>query len=268
MMARQHVTFAVGVTGVALGAAAFASTSVEEWVRERPAEAGLFLLLVAGGALVPDLDHHKSTLTVKLGWLGAILSGVLRMLGIRHRGFMHSFLFAFLSGVLFAVLTAVAAIADVMTVFVALLLLFYASVTLAFIFGKVGRNPALVLVLAAGIAYGIQAGEIDLGSWWVPLAAFAGPLLHDVGDMLTKSKFAFWAPFTKKRVGSVIGFKTNTWFETGLLRWVFFVWSLGTVLWVLMMWQDYLVRTEFPAGWFIDPEWWASALPYVLWSFA
>jgi uncharacterized metal-binding protein len=267
MMARQHVTFAVGLTGAGLATTAYVAPSVESWVSESPWEALLFLLLVAGGALVPDLDHHKSTLTVKLGWLGWILSKTLRLFGVRHRGFMHSFLFAALSGLVFVILVSVASIGDYMVIFVGALLLFYASVTFAFVFGKNGRNPALVLALAVALAYGVHSGAVDLVSWWVPIAAFIGPLLHDLGDMLTKSKFAFWAPFTKKRVGSIVGFKTNTWFETGILRGVFFVWSLGAIAWVLLLSQGYLERTDFAAA-VTDGQAMSEALPYVTWTLA
>ena len=263
-MARQHVTFAVALTGTGLATAAYAAPAVETWVRDRPFETGLFLLLIAGGALVPDIDHHGSTLTKKLGWLGAILHWTLRIFGIRHRGFMHTLWFALVSGAFFFALTLASALTEWVDIFLIVLLLFYASITLGFVLGKVGRNPALVLLLGVGMCYAGMDGLVDFSAAWVPVGAFLGPLLHDLGDMATKGKLPFLYPLVKTRFGSPIPFRTGGWFEKGLLRFLFFAWSLATVVWVVMMGSGNLERTDFAAWDGLNPT--RESLPYVTWS--
>lgn len=265
MMARQHVTFAVGLSGVAMGAAAFAFEPVEHWVRERPASAALLLLLVAGGALVPDIDHHQSTLVVKLGWIGSLMNLLLRLLGIRHRGFMHSLLFAVLNGVAFYGLEALVYVNQWVAIALGLMFLLFASVTLGFVFGRVGRNPLVVVGLGVALVYGYTHQLISLEGHWLAIGAFGGPVLHDVGDMLTHGKLPFLYPFTKARMGAPLTFRTGGFLETIPLRLIFGVWALLAVTWVGLMGFGHLERTNLSELRDTDGSEWTHTLPYVLW---
>ena len=283
MMARQHVTFGVGTYLTGIATASYFSTGVAEWVQDRPLEVAMSVIMVAGGCLVPDADHHNSTIIKKMGWLGALIHNILKGMGVKHRGILHSFFFALLCGLLFLVLGVVSGMIPAVEQWLPWVLLvpilFFTAVTFNFIFGRTGRNPAFLIVVGIAYAFGISQGLIDLTGWWLPLAAMIGPLLHDVGDMLTKSKFPFWAPFSKKKVGAIVGFKTNTPFETVVLRWAFFAWSFAMIAWVVLMATDMLVRTDFSvafAVWGDYPSFWgnvggvlgelAHAFPYLLWT--
>lgn len=272
MMARQHVTFGVAVATSTLATVSYASESVATWVQGHPFEVALGLIMVAGGCLIPDLDHHGSTMTKKLGWVGWLLHHALAALGVKHRGFLHSAFFGLLCGLFFAVLGILASAFPVFGEFYPYIMLpvflFFAAITFGFIFGKKGRNPAILVIIAFGYVYGVSQGQVDLTGIWLPIAAMVGPLLHDVGDLLTKSKFAFWAPFSKKQVGAIVGFKTNTPIETVFLRWVFFFWCFAMLLWVALMTTDNLERTDFSQWGDSDTvsESVANALPYITWT--
>jgi len=263
MMARQHVTFAVGVAGTALATTAYFSDAVETWVTEHWPNALLMLLLIAGGALVPDIDHHSSTITKRLGWLGAILHGFIRLFGIRHRGFFHSIFFAALSGLTFWGITALLNVTQWAAIFLGLLFLFYASVTFAFLFGSVGRNPVLILALAVALFFGVERGVITADGNWLAIGAFAGPLLHSAGDMLTRGKVTFFAPFSTRGMAAPLGFATGGILESVVLRVVFFVWSLAMIAWVVLMGTGRLAPVDFTAD-----QWWSQAMPYLLWRLA
>lgn len=267
MMARQHVTFAVGVSGTVLGATAYALPGVEQWVKDSPIEVGLMLMLIAGGALVPDMDHHSSTITVKLGWLGTLLHQLLKLMGVRHRGFLHTLWFALISGVVFLGIELLMPVWEWVVIALGLLLMFYASITLAFLFGKVGRNPLLIVGTSAALVYGYAEGIIGTSSHWLAIGAFAGPLLHDFGDKLTKERFAMLYPLTKRDKVAALGFKTSGWLETGPLRAVFGAWATLAFAWVGLLSAGLVTRTDVVAmaqsG---DAGQWAAAAPYLLWT--
>ena len=59
-----------------------------------PHKLPLGLALCAGasivGALLPDLDAEDSTIQRDLGWLGVLTKAGLKLLGVKHRGVLHS----------------------------------------------------------------------------------------------------------------------------------------------------------------------------------
>ena len=271
MMARQHVTFATGVTGAGLGTAAYILPAVHGWVTERPIEVFLFFVMVIGGALVPDADHHASTIIKKAGWAGWLLHRILRLFGIRHRGFLHSALFAVICGVTFVGIEMLIAVNEIALVLVGLLFVFFSSITFGFVFGKVGRNPALAVAVGVGLVLGYSSGYVSTAGHWLAIAAFIGPLLHDVGDQLTLSKVPILYPFSKKNYGAPITFRTGAFFETKVLRYAFFAWGIATFAWVAMVSQGYLVKSNIAVDQLTDSTWWSESapqlLPYVLWTF-
>lgn len=80
LMFRSHVAHGV-TTGAWLAAALPVPNGVRLGVTA----------VTAAAALVPDIDHHNALLTVKLGPIGWVLSGLARLVGGgRHRGWTHT----------------------------------------------------------------------------------------------------------------------------------------------------------------------------------
>lgn len=262
MMARQHVTFAVGVASTTLAVTAYVAPAVQHWVQEHWVNAFMMLILIAGGALVPDIDHPNSTITRKMGLAGLLLNAAIRAAGIRHRGFFHSLFFAVIAGVVGLIVEALIGVTAWAAIALGVMFLFYSDITFGFLFGSRGRSGTMLLLTAAALIFGFSQGYITTDGHWLAIGAFAGPLLHDVGDMLTRGKVYFFAPFSTRGVSAPVGFATGGIFESVVLRTVFFLWSLAGISWVFMMGNDMLVRADLAA---IQT---GQSLPYLLWVLA
>ena len=86
MLGHTHVLF--GLTTVV------ALERVTPFIQSHPIEGvpvGMALCLGAAtvGALLPDIDAENSTIKTELGLAGRFLGGLMRLVGIKHRGLTH-----------------------------------------------------------------------------------------------------------------------------------------------------------------------------------
>lgn len=108
MLGHTHALF--GITTLAVVQTGVARVGYE-FMQPHPVgthELPLGLALCAGasivGALLPDLDAEDSTIQRDLGWLGVLTKAGLKLLGVKHRGVLHSGLAAIVVFVLGALM--------------------------------------------------------------------------------------------------------------------------------------------------------------------
>lgn len=80
MLGRSHIT-----TGVCVGL--LASSFEPNLQQIEPLTQGLFLIAVAIGSLLPDIDHPQSIISRQIPIIGGIIGRL-----VSHRGFFHSIL--------------------------------------------------------------------------------------------------------------------------------------------------------------------------------
>jgi membrane-bound metal-dependent hydrolase YbcI (DUF457 family) len=146
-------------------------------------------LVCAGAALLPDLDHRRSTLTRALPPLTSVLARVTERAAGGHRAGTHSIL-GIVVAVAFAVLLGRTAWGPAVA---ALLLGALALKALRFI---PGPHWAWLIALAAGLAVGM--GQPVQGHWF-PTAIGLGVAAHIIGDMFTAGGVGLLWPLSRKR---------------------------------------------------------------------
>lgn len=139
-------------------------------------------IVVAGFALLPDIDEPGSTVSRRFGPVSRAVSKVTNKLAGGHRAATHSLLFV---GAVFGAmwLAAKHPMADVVTVGLCMMLAIGMLVPSRF-----ARHGLLFGLLApAAAAWGTWASTVQVHQhWaWLPWAAAAGVVLHLVGDAVT-----------------------------------------------------------------------------------
>lgn len=205
-MGRSHV-----FSGMAAGAAALPLLSFEH-----PLHALGFVAVTGAAAIIPDLDHHNSTLTNMWGPITGGLHKALNTLGRGHRGGTHDPVLTPLAG------AAVAAVAVTNQ--------WTAMVMLAFILGFGLRAAEFAIPgrtfekgwLSLGVAVAASAALVlllDERLWWTVVALPLGMFVHILGDAVTPEGVPTpftWIKGSKKTL--VRGpLTTNTGFEHKLL---------------------------------------------------
>ncbi len=157
------------------------------------------VLLSAGAALAPDLDHPGSTLSRAGGLATQAISALVNAVSGGHRQLTHSALF----------IAAVAAASTWLSrqsshrpaAIIAGVLVAAAAPLLARTLprGLAGATAA-GLVPAVWIGHGIDTGTLDTGPWFVTAIA-GGVALHLLGDALTPGGIPVLAPLTNERFG-------------------------------------------------------------------
>lgn len=231
MMARQHVAFGTALYVTTVGAAShFDVANMGSWPGAQPLPLLLSSFVVALGCLVPDLDHPGATLSKKLGPFRKPVTGVICALSGGHRGGMHSIFLPILLGltVFFANLSdAAICVVLALSALIVTKFLLPSGVRLA------AWGPgAVALALVLALLYVPGAGE----GHWLVVAAVAGPLLHDLGDLLTDGKLGLLWPFLPKFAifPKAMRFPTGGWFEKRLLGKVFAAWVLLAAFLVIL----------------------------------
>jgi len=138
--------------------------------------------VVAGFALLPDIDEPGSTVSRRFGPVSRAVSRVTNKLAGGHRAATHSLVFMLaVFGAMW--LAGKHPMADVVTVGLCLML----SIGML-IPSRFARHGLIVGLLApAAAAWGTWEVTVHVGQhWaWLPWAAAVGVMLHLVGDMLT-----------------------------------------------------------------------------------
>ncbi|PZG17827.1 hydrolase [Micromonospora craterilacus] len=160
-------------------------------------------IVAAGWALVPDLDHPRSTASVSLGpvtggasWVTAALSRWVSRVTCSccdgdadgHRALTHTAAFAVVVGVLFGVAGwQLGAAAGVPVVAVSA-----ALAARGLLSRRRRRGGYGVLVVA--VAVGAVAAQGGPGWWWIGVPVAWGMLAHCLGDAATLSAVPLWWP--------------------------------------------------------------------------
>lgn len=196
MMGRTHA-----LTGIAAG------ISMTMYAAKFPVtDAVIGIVVCAGAALLPDIDHPRSTVSNTYGPLTRGLSWVMNTLTGGHRRGTHS-----LPGIFVMGLAAQAGVmarettAGKVGLCVILSLLMSALVRLLRIPGWLDDLLPIPVVIGLVCLTHIR---LDI----VPVALMAGCAVHVVGDILTKTTCPVFWPFSNKGVKLAL-FKTNGPFE-------------------------------------------------------
>lgn len=192
-------------------------------------------LVTAGAALVPDLDHHDSTIANFLGPPSELAARVMSFLSGGHRKGTHSFFFVGLAGVAtWAGVEYVGRWFVLGTVFVLLALAIKALHLCppgdgAKVYGTVG------LMALAGTW---TTATFLPGAWdWLPYAMAVGCLAHIAADCLTDRGCPLLWPLSRTRIALPLISRTGNLVET----WVIVpLMALGTMA---LLWH-----TLTPAG--------------------
>ncbi|WP_431728551.1 metal-dependent hydrolase [Verrucosispora sp. TAA-831] len=176
----------------------------------------------AGWALVPDLDHPRSTASISLGpvtgvlsWLTAGLSRFVSRVTCSccdgdadgHRSLTHTALFAVMIGALFGLAGwAWGAAAGIPVVAVS------AALAARGLLSRRSRRGGygVLLVAVAVCAVVVEGGP---GWWWLGLPVGWGMLCHCLGDSLTLSACPLWWP---------VRIRGCRWSPVGSPRWLRF----------------------------------------------
>lgn len=139
-------------------------------------------IVVAGFALLPDIDEPGSTVSRRFGPVSRAVSEVTNKLAGGHRAATHSLLFV---GAVFGAMYAASLRpwGDVITVGLTMMLAIGMLVP-----GRLARHGLVLgLVAPAVAAWGTWTVTVHAGQhWaWLPWAAAAGVVMHLVGDIVT-----------------------------------------------------------------------------------
>ena len=169
----------MGPTHVAAGV--FAGAISAPVVGASPAAQTVWIVLVAGGALLPDLDTRTSTIARAWGPVTQLLAGGVAALSGGHRWATHDLI---LGPLVIYVMASVAVAAQagrgvVVAVSIGLILAAVGSIGL----GRIGAVGNLALSTAGGVWASAQLSSAAAGA--LPAALALGALVHIVCDGFT-----------------------------------------------------------------------------------
>lgn len=228
MLGKQHVQSGVvgGLCVLAVGAHGLGIA--------RPTDLLLFPIIAGGAALLPDIDHHSSSvtrsfpvLTKPLHWL-CVWAHRLMYLATRrgtdlpartavgwrsaHRGITHSLI--------------AAVIVTLLLMWAMYVTPWWVTVVVIAMFIMLASDLIYAPVVAGAYALaGLhELGANDLASyvhamaWFWSLAIGVGMICHDLGDCATTDGVALLSPLSWKPMGPPLRFKTGSWVETTLVK--------------------------------------------------
>lgn len=178
MMGRTHV-----FSGMAAGAATLPVASWAGVLQPEPWSQLAWVVVVAGYAMWPDLDHPSATVTRMWGPLSAVVGRVVYWLGRGHRGGSHDPL---LAPVAFGVLAYVASWHPISAAVAVAVAVGLAVRACEFVIpGRTAETAVVNLALSvtAGVLFAIQPVTLA----WLPFAVGLGAAVHIVGDACTPS---------------------------------------------------------------------------------
>jgi len=182
-----------GITHALMGAAAWT------WATHNDVNHPLIhvtgAVVAAGAALLPDLDHERSTASQSLGPITYLVHKVVHAITGGHRRFTHSLAGCLALGTLaqWAVDHRTTSTAAMITLVVMMVILLAAVTRLARIPGWIDE----MLAAAAGAVLVIWPG-MDLHM--IPVAILIGMIAHALGDALTKQGVPFFWPLSKAKL--------------------------------------------------------------------
>lgn len=208
MMGHSHALFGaatwVGLTG---GAA----TSIPIALNVIPGvdngiDVAVGAVIVAGAALLPDLDHPQATIARSFPPLSRWLSQGVSAISGGHRGYTHTIWLALAVAFLFLAGGVGDWVVDIGSVPVgmgvgitAIILGALASAAVKLTIGKLGAWPT-------GIIFGVAAALLlPKGAPWLAIAIGIGYLSHLVGDIVTTEGLLLFRPIPLKIRVPVIG---------------------------------------------------------------
>jgi membrane-bound metal-dependent hydrolase YbcI (DUF457 family) len=196
-----------------------------------PVEVVAGMLVCAGAAMLPDLDHPSATIAQTFGPVTWVLSKGVHWLSGGHRKGTHSLLFAAAAGGgawLLAEKTAQGR--DV------LIFLMIGLALRGIGFGVPGKRLTSA-VMNALLTAGIMATFVIVGLeyHWLGVAIGLGCLIHVAGDCFTERGCpVFWPVGKKIRLPWRLGFQTGGVFEMRLLTPLFSLAAVGLLAWRLL----------------------------------
>lgn len=196
------------------------------WMLAGPAVAGFIasplggkeiaagLVVCAGAALLPDLDHPQATIARTLGPVTHLMARGVSLLAGGHRQATHSLLFCVAAGVGTLALVKWSPIAAVVIMwFMAALALRALHIVLP---GVSDGLKGLVIAGEAALITWVAAEFIPGEWWWLGLAVGLGCLLHLAGDCLTPEGVPFLWPLRWRGSIPLIP-RTGSFMETGIV---------------------------------------------------
>lgn len=150
------------------------------------------MLACAGAALLPDLDHPKSTIAYTLGPVTHALAKGVNLLAGGHRQGTHSLLFCLAMGLATQVLVLWSQTAAIIIMWCMAAL---ALRSLGLVPPKTSHNvKGFVIAIEATIILWLMVKYMPGEWWWLGLAVGLGSLLHLFGDCLTPEGVPFFWP--------------------------------------------------------------------------
>jgi membrane-bound metal-dependent hydrolase YbcI (DUF457 family) len=226
MMGTRHA-----MTGV-LGA-----TSAAAYLDLSPPYLLLAASVLPGAALLPDLDHERSTASGTFGPLTRLFSLVLR-----HRRETHSVPGVLALGVLLEACVRYRHEVPAQVVLIVVLVLVWSSVLRVFGINRKIKGWLDDLAPVPIAIFLVVYSGVDLQP--VPYAVMAGCLIHIAGDMITKQGCPLLWPFSKVRY-RVAKFRAGGWWE----RWPITVLIVAGIVWTTGVWLTSIL------GPLVDPAW-------------
>lgn len=194
-----------------------------------------------GMALLPDLDHHKSTATQMWGPLSAVLARIVKWLGCGHRGGTHDVIVAPLAFGLAAYAASFHRWASMVVIALAIGLALRACHFV--IPGNAEKSWPINLLVSAGAAWWLVDHGAAAGATWLPYAVGIGVLVHIVGDALTEGgvprPFSWFDGKPNRMRGGPL--TTGRWYEHVLAGGFvcLTMWLLATNVADFAVWIDY-----------------------------
>lgn len=161
-----------------------------------PAEVAAGLVVCAGAAMFPDLDHPQATVSRSLGPVTQSFSKFFSRVMGGHRNGSHSILFA--AGIFFLLSLVFGRETDgVLTVVAFGICLLSSSLVLRVLTRADGLISAILSAIIAATLLSVTAGAPTDN--WIIYAVAIGILLHDLGDAMTVEGVPLFYPMSRKR---------------------------------------------------------------------
>jgi membrane-bound metal-dependent hydrolase YbcI (DUF457 family) len=170
----------------------------------------------AGAALLPDLDHPKSTIAYTLGPVTYGLAKLTNLVFGGHRQGTHTLLFAIGAGV---VTFFASRASDIVMIAIMFAMSALAIRSLGLVPPRTSQNIKGLVVAAEAAAITWLLWQYEPGDWslWLGVSVFLGCVLHCVGDTCTPEGVPWFKPISKKRFAVPIIDRTGNFLEVGII---------------------------------------------------